>query len=123
MGASMARPLPVALMGAELFSSSLPGELANGISERSILSVANRMEAFLMAPCSSIARIISTEPLTMAVTMGSAQSTSCHLGLLANGMRACSIAFKKRMTVIVRSAILSLTGPGIFMGSLAKLVM
>ena len=69
-----------------------------------------------MARCSSIVWVTFTERLITAERMVSALFTSYLRRLLANGTRACSIAFKKEPTAIAPSAILLLTRWAICMG-------
>src|SRR5437762_14320427 len=96
----MARPLPAALMEAELFSSLHPQVAETGISGRFIHSEASPTGVFPMARCSSIVWVTFTEQLITAELMGSALFTSCLRGMLStNGMRACFIAFKKEQMV------------------------
>src|SRR5215217_6634163 len=115
MGGSMVQPPPAAIMEVELFSSSRPRQLANGISERSIPFTVSQTGVSLMARCSAPLREDSMEPLTTEGPMVLALFTSYLRGWWANGTRESFIVFKMEAMAIVRSAISLLAAVAIFL--------
>src|SRR5438128_3034689 len=92
---STARRRRAAHSEAELFLSSVPPRLANGISRLSIRFEVNRMVYFPTVLYCSIDRAISSAPLTTAGSMVSARFTSWRPGQQANGGKEGSTAWQQ----------------------------
>src|SRR2546422_6340077 len=94
MAISTARRRRAAHSEAELFLSSVPPRLANGISRLSIRFEVNRMVYFPTVLYCSIDRAISSAPLTTAGVIGSARFNPWGPRQQANGGEESSTAFQ-----------------------------
>src|SRR5207249_9625774 len=96
---SMARRRRAAHSQAELFLSSVPPRLANGILRLSIPFEVNRMVCFPTVLYCLIERAISSAPLTTAASMVSARFISWRPRQQTNGGKECSTASQREEMV------------------------